>query len=287
MKTFWCGVMAVVASATLLGQAPSGGPRTFTGVRDLDIIANLGQVRIEAWARPDVQVDARHSDQVRVEIKSTSTLEIREHRPPRASLERIDYVIHVPAATAIKLWSHSAAVTIRGVRGDLDVHGQHGAIDVAAAGAARLNTTTGSIVLNGARGAVSLQSTAGSITAAGLGGNVTAETVGGRIALTGVTGHTVQATTTGADIEIAGTPQPGGLYDVASQNGTILLRLPRPLDARITYGSVRGQFRSTLPPGRPTAGDDGRTTLMVGDGSARIDLMTFNGDISVQLEPPK
>jgi hypothetical protein len=280
-----CIVAAVLAAAGIQAQSPSEPPRRYAGVKALDIIANLGRVSIDAWAQADVQIEVRRSENVRVEIKSGSTLEIREHRPPRAPLERVDYVMRVPAATVIRLWSDSAAVTIRGVRGDIDVQGQHGPIDVADAGTVRLNSTTGNLSLASAMGAATMESTAGAIQATDVRGNLVAETVGGAVTLAGLAGQSVRVTTTGAPIEVAGTPRPGGIYDLASQAGPIVLRLPAAIDARISYGSVRGQFRSNLPQDGAARAEDGRTTFVVGGGSARIDLMTFSGDIAVLREP--
>jgi hypothetical protein len=287
MKWPWCAIAVALSMAGVQAQGLSGAPRRYAGVTELDVVANLGRVSIEAWARPEVEIEAKHSAQVDVEIKSGPTVEVREHRTPRASLERVDYVMRVPPAIRIRLWSHSAAVTIRGVHGDVEIHGQLGHIDVSDAGNARLNTTTGDITLKGARGAAWLESTAGRITANGLRGNVVAETVGGTITLTDLTGEKVEVTTTGADIQIDGAPRPGGVYDIASQAGAVSVRLPAAIGARISYGTVRGRFHTNVPQDAAHRAEDGRTTLPVGDGSARIDIITFSGDITVLRQPPQ
>jgi Toastrack DUF4097 len=265
----------------LAGPQAQGTSGTFAGVSALDIIANYGTVEISAWAQPDVQVTATHSDRVGVEIKHGATLEIREHRPPRASLERVDYVIRVPASTAVKLWSDSATVTIRGVHGDLEIHGQHGDISVADAGNVALNSTTGDLVLDSADGTAVLEATAGTITASRLAGDVTAESVGGPVVLDGLAGASVRVTTTGGEIRVSGTPPPRAVYDIASQAGAVTLRLPSAVGARVTYGTVRGHVRTDLPEAASTRSQDGTVSVSVGDGSASIVIITFSGDITI------
>jgi DUF4097 and DUF4098 domain-containing protein YvlB len=273
-------LVTVTAIAAALQAPQTSG--TFPDARQLDIIANYGTVLIEAWPRSDLEVTATHSDQVRVEIKGGPTVEVREHRSPRASLERIDYQIRVPVDTVIMLWSDSADVTIRGVKGRIEVHGQHGAVEVSDVDGAQLNSTTGNLVVRNATGRVTLDSTAGSITAIQLSGDVIAESVGGGVQLGQLSGSSVRVTTIGGAIEVSGTPQVDGAYDIASQSGSVTLHLPDEISGRITYGTVRGTVRTDLPEDDAVRSDDGRVTIEIGSSGATIDIITFRGDITIR-----
>jgi DUF4097 and DUF4098 domain-containing protein YvlB len=270
----------LTAASLMQSQAPATS-RTLTGAQRLDIVANLGTVEIRAWARPEIQVEARHSDQIKVEIKGGDTVEVREHRPPRAALERVAYVIRVPVSTAIMLRSDSVTIDIQGVKGAIDVHAQHGDVHVADAGAVTINSTTGNLQVESADDAI-LKSTAGTVTARLLRGNVTADSVGGTITLSDVRGATVRVTSTSGDIDLAGAPPVGSVYDLASQSGAITVKLSGPVGFRLMFGTVRGRVTTSFARDGAATGVDGRTTLTVGDGRARVDIITFSGDITIE-----
>jgi DUF4097 and DUF4098 domain-containing protein YvlB len=161
------------------------------------------------------------------------------------------------------------------------IDSNHSRIEVSDAGNVRLNNTTGDLAVESASGAVSLNTSAGHIIGNGLHGHVTAESVGGTVTLRELTGASVRVTTTGGDIHVTGTPGPDGVYDVASQSGAVTLQLPASFSAQVTYGTVRGQVRTNLPEDRSIRSADGRVSVRVGTGSARIDVITFSGDIAV------
>jgi hypothetical protein len=272
----------LTAASMAQSQAPATS-RTLTGAQRLDMDANLGTVQIRAWARSDIQIEARHSDQVTLEIKGGDTVEIRERRPPRAALERVAYVISVPVNTAITFWGDSASLDIQGVHGAIDVHAQHGEVRVADAGEVSIKSTTGNLQVESVGDAI-LKSTAGTVSGRQLRGNVTADSVGGTIILTDVRGASAKVTSTYGAIDFSGTPQAGSIYDLASQSGAVTVRLSGPVGFRLMFGTVRGRVKTSFSRDGASAGADGKTTMTVGDGRARVDVITFNGDITIERQ---
>ena len=91
----------------------------------------------------------------------------------------------------------------------------------------------------------------------------------------------VDASTVNGAISYDGAIRDNGTYRLTTHNGVVDLALTERTNATMTIRTYNGNFRSSLPM-RFTDPDARRRTVTLGNGSAHVDLETFNGLISVR-----
>lgn len=210
-----------------------------------------GVIRVEAWGREQVEVDA---------VKRAYTREALAGAEIKVEASRQVVRISTKYLSPTNTWNFngerryenpaSVDYTLRVPRG------------------ARLDTVelvNGSLEINGLAGYVEASSVNGPVRASGLTGQVKLATVNGRLEAAFGDGRA---------------PQPVTLTSV---NGRIVLTLPPGAGAELTAGTTRGQIKndfglSVLPAGR--AGRESGGTL--GRGGPPIRLNNVNGDIEIR-----
>jgi DUF4097 and DUF4098 domain-containing protein YvlB len=113
-------------------------------------------------------------------------------------------------------------------------------------------------------------------------GRITASTRNGTVRILG-TPPRFEASTRNGRIEIllgAGA-QIIGRCEVATQNGAILLRVPRSLGARVSATTSNGRIQSDVP---LTKQGPKHSTGTLGAGGPEIALSTQNGAIRIELQ---
>ncbi len=111
-------------------------------------------------------------------------------------------------------------------------------------------------------GDVAASSVNGEVDGDQLGGEVHLSTVNGGVSLKSVVGH--------ESIELS------------SVNGSVTLELPRKVNAKLSASTIHGDIRGDLGHGVTHAGSS--LDAVLGNGGARIDLSTVNGDIRVRRD---
>lgn len=244
---------------------------------------NKGKVTVSGWDREQVQVRAFHSPQIRFEIQSSKNLvKVEERRPVRSALEDVRLEILVPQRFQVQVIGIMPQVSVEGVEGAVDVNTNQGDIAVrGCSGSVRLSSSGGVLRVEEASGVVQLRTSRNEIVVDGLRGNLEAETVNGDISLSGVASSRVKATSHRGSIRFQGALAAEGVYDLASDNGALELRLDEPLEASFTVGTVSGDFSCDFPLGgvEPKKGE--RFSFTVGKGGAQVDLLTFRGAIRI------
>jgi hypothetical protein len=115
-------------------------------------------------------------------------------------------------------------------------------------------------------------------------GTVAAEAVNGDIHLIDVDSRDVEATTVNGEVVYDGRILDGGSYRFATHNGDIALGLAENANATVGVATFSGDFESAfkIQPVRAQKGH--RFTFALGNGSAKIDLESFQGSIEL-LKP--
>jgi DUF4097 and DUF4098 domain-containing protein YvlB len=162
-------------------------------------------------------------------------------------------------------------VTIETVRGDIKVRG--------GAGFVRLQSVQGAVSVERTKGRVDAHTFNDSIHLTDITGDVTAETINGGITLERIDASSVDASTVNGEISYDGQIKDRGLYRLTSHNGPIDVTLGDRVNATVTVRTFNGQVSSTLPV-RIEQADKHRRTLTTGNGSARVEIESFNGGIS-------
>ncbi len=128
MKTLPSGAITILAlaagclpAADLVPIAPGGTVR---------IVGSHGDLNIQGWDRPEVELVGIHTADVKMERRSNTEIEITTSLPPR-SWKRLgrrkwpsnfEYQIHVPRDSRVLVQHGTGTVAIANVRGEVQAH---------------------------------------------------------------------------------------------------------------------------------------------------------------------
>jgi DUF4097 and DUF4098 domain-containing protein YvlB len=245
-----------------------------------------GDVVVTGWSRDQVHVRAvSDDDNIRFNGSSNRvTLEVNSAN--RGSDTRFE--VSVPYGVRVLATTWSGDVSVRGTRGQVEIHTQNGDIEVDDV-AARLdvNTLSGDLQATNINGDAEVESVNGDVRLTDLRGNVDVSTVSGDIVLHGMTTKLARGKTTSGDVTYDGIIDPAGRYEFNTHSGDIRLHVPRDASAQLNVstwsGAVDSDFPITLKPGEHGIGraSSKAFTFDIGGGAARISAETFSGDITV------
>jgi DUF4097 and DUF4098 domain-containing protein YvlB len=279
----------------------------------LDLSGISGDVRIMVGAGKDIKIEAtkrvRHRDateakrllsELRVETTQVGNrVEVRTIYPQRTRgsdhgiSASVDYVIVVPASTAVATKNISGNITITGVKGEVRAETISGDVDISQTpNLALAKTVSGSVRAHDIGGATTLTlgTISGTVIATGL--KVRAlecGSVSGDMQLSGMQVERIEAKSVSGNIEFDAPLVKGGRYEFASHSGNVRLIVSGnagfDLDATTFSGSIRSDLPVTL---RPTGGDDRHRGMpnrsirgSYGDGGAVLAVRSFSGSVVI------
>lgn len=164
---------------------------------------------------------------------------------------RVYFTVRVPAGTHLAVGTVSGDVSGRGLRGDTEARSVSGDVDLSDVEA----------------------------------GTVEAQSVSGNITLERVNAAVVGAETVSGDVEFSGEVRPRGEYDLKTLSGDILMRIPRGAGAQVRGSTFSGDFISSFEITTRASGRFMRRQRIdgqIGDGSARINVESFSGDVELR-----
>jgi DUF4097 and DUF4098 domain-containing protein YvlB len=241
-----------------------------------------GDVRVRAWDRPQVRVQADHSSRLEIGITVASGILRIEPRGARGfpAVGAVDYVLTVPAEMSIEVGGMNADVEIEGTRGEVKVNTVSGDITVRGGGGRlALTTINGLIRVQGSRGAIDAQTVSDNIEITDVQGDVSAQAVSGDVRLTRVDGRRVTAATVSGHVSLEGTLRADGSYALTTHSGDVILAVPEGASALIRASAATGQVRASFPLPEAVSSTRRRQTWRLGAGGASVELETFSGDV--------
>ena len=249
----------------------------------VDIQLHAGEIIVTGWSRSEVRVRAESErGQVRVDA-SPSYIEIGT-RGVRSRRGDTRVEVSVPEGTRLTVAAGSADVSVRGVKGEVDVATTTGDVVIDDASTrVSFESMSGDVQISRVQGDLRGEAMSGEIGVTDVSGGVELETVSGDLTLHNVRSRSVRAETVSGSVEFEGRTERGGRYDFASHSGDVRLVLPPTLGALISVetfsGTIDSDFPITLNPGQR----HGRQyEFQVGDGGARIGASSFSGGIYIQ-----
>jgi DUF4097 and DUF4098 domain-containing protein YvlB len=258
---------------------------TFTiaaGAR-IEIENYAGDVVVRTWNRNAVRVVASRPDRDRVRVRTTNAVVRIESDLKRGPSRTIDYEVTIPAAAALRVSGPYADVSIDGVGGDITVETVQGDVRVRGGnGQISLRSVQGSVSLEQARGRISLSAVNDDIRGTQLEGEISAETINGNITLAGIRSGSVSASTLNGTLSYEGTIRDQGRYALTTHNGDLVLTLPGDANAAISIVTFSGKVESALPITLTETRQGRRFQFTIGNGSARIELESFNGTVHLK-----
>jgi len=150
-------------------------------------------------------------------------------------------------------------------------------------------TVSGDVTGRGLRSSVEVRSVSGDVRLAGVEGTaVEATTVSGDVELSGIQATDVVGETVSGDVEYRGVVRPKGNYEFKTLSGDVVMEIPPAAGAEVFGATFSGRFSSSFPlTARTTAKYTSRQRIegTIGDGSARIRVESFSGDVELRSSP--
>ncbi len=253
-----------------------------TGAR-VEIENFAGDVVVRTWSRNEVRVVASRSERDRVRVRTTGAVVQIESRGAQGASRIIDYEVTIPASAALRVSGPFADVSIDGAGGDVTVETVKGDVWVRGGnGQISLRSVEGAVTLERARGRISLSAVNDDIRGVQLEGEVTAETINGDVTLEGVRSGNVSASTINGTLTYEGTIRDQGRYALTTHNGDLVLVVPDGANATVSIATFNGRVQTTLPITLTETRRGQRFHFTIGNGSARIELESFNGTVHLK-----
>jgi DUF4097 and DUF4098 domain-containing protein YvlB len=275
-------VLLVLLTGTLAFATTQQVDTTLNVARSqrIDVNAYGGEIRVQAWNRNAVRVEASAANQDQVEVSSSPVaVSIRthgRHGPP----EEINLRISAPPWMTLRLSGVNTSVKVDGVRAPISVETVEGEVEVnGGEGLISLRSVQGSVKLRGAKGRINVNSVNEDVDVLNSSGDVAAQTVNGDITMQVVDATSVDANTVNGDISYSGPIRSGGRYALSTHNGDLTLTVAEGTSASVAVSTFSGEFESEFPvPFRGTQKGKG-FNFTLGSGSAQVTLESFQGTI--------
>jgi DUF4097 and DUF4098 domain-containing protein YvlB len=274
-------------------QARPGGPESSPRTdQTLDVTKgtrlvlnnNAGEVVVRSWDRDQVRVVATHSDREKIDVQTAEmTLRIRA-RAARGPSSLVDYQVTVPRWMPVNLAGTYLEATIEGTSAEVSVETTHGNVRVVGgSGNISARSVEGIITVDKASGKVTAFSVNEGIRVMNVSGDVTAETTNGDIIIENAQTSSLEVSTVNGDVTFNGTIRDKGAYRLTTHGGDIRVGLGGAANATVFVRTFQGDFAADfpiqLPEGQNARSGSKRFNFTLGNGSARIEVQSFNGDI--------
>ena len=236
---------------------------------------------INTWDRDEVSVVSPSP----VQVTTTAGLVRLEAANGRGGRGRgggqSDYQVTVPRWMPINVPNARGDVTVEGSEADVNVESQSGSVRVIGGrGQVSAHSTSGSVRVENVEGNVDAYSVSQSVRIIGVTGNVRAESTNGSITLERVNTRNLVASSTNGNIDFDGPIQNDGVYRMTTHNGRVSMVIPENANATVTVSSFNGRYSASFPIQVTGMGPDRRMRFTIGNGSARVEASSFNGNIA-------
>jgi len=277
-------------------QARPGGPetspktdQTLDAVKGTRLVLsnNAGEVVVRSWDQDKVRIQASHGARETVTAETADmTLRVRAQRTGRGPSGLVDYLITVPRWMPVNLTGTYLEATIEGTTAEVTVETVHGNVRVTGGtGAVSVRSVEGVITIDKASGRVQATTVNEGIRVTNVTGEITAETTNGDIVIDNAQTSNLEASTVNGDVTFNGTIRDSGAYRLTTHGGDIRVGLGGAKNATVFVRTFQGDFSADfpvqLPEGQTPRDSSKRFNFTLGSGSARIELQSFNGDISL------
>jgi DUF4097 and DUF4098 domain-containing protein YvlB len=274
-------MIALFTAAVLaVGTAPQAD--TTFAVRaggSLELNTDGGSVTVGSWDRDAVRIVTARTDRSRprIDVRGSAVTVHSESLRPGPANE--DYTITVPRRFSVGVDGVDVVVGISGITGDVSIDNVEGAVRIRdVTGRISVESVSGGVAIENARGNVTVTTVNQGIRIEDVRGDIAVETVNGSIAIHGAESSHVRASTVNGVIEYDGAVRDGGSYYLGTHNGRIIMSLAERVNARVTAATSNGRVEAEFPI-QLNAMRDGRAQFTLGNGSASVELQSFNGTV--------
>ncbi|UCC84206.1 MAG: DUF4097 family beta strand repeat protein [Gemmatimonadota bacterium] len=252
-------------------------PNAVLGVRN-----HAGEIMVRTWNRNEVRIQASYSSEDRVKIiqseRSVKVQSETRHGHP----EQVDFELTIPSGMTVDLWGFESDVSVDGAQNGVRVETLEGDIEVTdCAGDITIHSVEGDMNVTGSSGRLDANGTDGGVTVVGFDGEVFAGSIDGDIRLEAVDASAVEGKTVDGDVIYEGSIRDGGRYKLTTHDGDVTVSIPAGANATIEVATFDGEFVADFPVQITGAQGSRKFSFVVGDGSARLELHSFDGNIQL------
>lgn len=253
------------------------GPNMVLGVRN-----HAGEIIVRTWNRNEVRIQASYSSEDRVKIiQSQRSLKVQSetrHGHP----EEVDYEFIIPSGMAVDLWGFESDVSVDGAQNGVRVETLEGDIEITdCAGDITIHSVEGDMSVRGSSGRLDANGTDGDVVVVGFDGDIFAGSIDGTIRLEAVNAVDVEGKTVDGDVVYEGSIRDNGRYKLTTHDGDVTVTIPSGTNATIEVATFDGEFIADFPVQITGAQGNRKFSFVIGDGSARLELHSFDGDIQL------
>ena len=243
-----------------------------------------GSVTVRAWDRNTVRVVAGRTRRDEVQVRGRDAAVTISTVSRTGAPGPLDYEITVPARASLEIGGTYTDISIEGVRGSVSATTVQGAVTLRGGdGVISLKSVEGAVTLQDAVGRIEVNGVNRGLTLRNVSGDITAETVNGSILLDGIESSDVEAVTVNGRVMYDGSIRDRGRYRFGTHNGSITVSVPERSNVTVAAVTYQGAFSSrfVLPAGAldDSRGPRRRANFALGNGSARIEAESFQGNI--------
>lgn len=259
---------------------------TFTADGTVDLTSFNGDIVVTGWTRNQARVKAS-TERGSLRWRFSSTRISIEADAYRGRTGETEYEVTVPEGTRVVLRSMNGSLTVRGVKGGVDLHTNNGDVEVTDAnGRVEMVTLSGDATGLRIRGSVDATSLNGTVSLTDVqGGSVNAESTSGSVELVNVVSKDIDVSSVSGEVDFVGPLDPQGQYNFQSHSGAVTLTIPPNSSARFSVetfsGEVDSDFPFTLQPNRERR-QGSRLEFNVGAGEARVTAESFSGGVVIR-----
>jgi len=264
----------------------------------LEIENQNGSVEVIGWDRPTLDVSATKYASNEDQLNAIKIVVVADDKGAGALIKTefpdrswgfggnygVKYVIHVPRKTKLdSAQTTNGSVTVEDLEGGGHAKSTNGHLQITrVTGDYLLETTNGSISIEDAKGYERAATTNGAINGRLAAGSFQAQTTNGSIDLTVSRpgqGRPIRASTTNSSINIALAEFHDNAITAETTHGSLVLRLPQTLNARVNAETSLSGISNDLP--LSTTDESSKTHLrgQWGKGGAPISATTSMGSI--------
>lgn len=298
LKSHMMLVLLLAGSATALAGTPINESRDADATARIDISNVRGSVTVSVWEQNRVEITGtlgKGSKSLRID-GSGSRIDIEVEKPEssgwfnwgsNSQMEDSILDIRVPRTAELHIDTVSAEVTVTGLAGQLlNVDSVSGKIHLdSSARELEVGSVSGRVELTGDGERAHVDTVSGDIDSRANRERLKLETVSGNIAASTGTYREFSASSVSGDISLRGKPTSDARVDAETMSGDIRIDAGADLSARIEAETFSGRIRSDFGKVEEPEHGPGRSLdATVGDGSARIKIDTFSGDISIRRD---
>lgn len=189
-----------------------------------------------------------------------------------------DFEIRLPAGVSLDIQGGSGDIQVVGIHGSVVIQALEGDVHVDGAEAVAIHSVDGDVSVTDATGPVTVDAGDGDAVLTRVGGPITVNGIDGDVTVREADAREVTLATVSGDLRYDGRVYANGDYQLATHDGDVTFAIEEDVGARVSVLTYDGSLIPSFPLQlRGSVGSVAEFTL--GNGSARVQLESFDGDI--------